>query len=78
MNATGADMVVAEARIAYRASARFDDELDLVAGVCPWGDLDDHGLSVERMPAGEVLAEGELRHVFVDPRRCGSARSRTR
>ena len=28
---TGADMVVAEARIAYRASARFDDEIELVA-----------------------------------------------
>ena len=24
-------------------------------------------LSVERMPAGEVLAEGQLRHVFVEP-----------
>jgi acyl-CoA thioester hydrolase len=68
MNATGADMVVAEAQIAYRASARFDDELDLVASVLSMGDTSlTTALSVERMPAGEVLAEGTLRHVFVEP-----------
>jgi acyl-CoA thioester hydrolase len=68
MNATGADMVVAEAQIAYRASARFDDELDLVAGVESLGETSmTTGLSVERMPEGEVLAEGRLRHVFVEP-----------
>ncbi len=59
MNATGADMVVAEAQIAYRASARFDDELDLVATVRSMGTTSmTTALSVERMPAGEVLAEG--------------------
>ena len=68
MNATGADMVVAEARIAYRASARFDDEIDLVASVVSMGETSmTTALSVERMPAGERLAEGELRHVFVEP-----------
>lgn len=68
MNATGADMVVAEAQIAYRASARFDDELDLVATVRSMGTTSmTTALSVERMPAGEVLAEGQLRHVFVEP-----------
>lgn len=68
MNATGADMVVAEAQISYRASARFDDELDLVASVLRLGDTSmTTALSVERMPAGEVLAEGRLRHVFVEP-----------
>jgi acyl-CoA thioester hydrolase len=66
MNENGADMVVAEARIAYRASARFDDEIDLVAGVLSMGETSmTTALAVER--AGEVLAEGELRHVFVDP-----------
>jgi acyl-CoA thioester hydrolase len=68
MNATGADMVVAEAQISYRASARFDDELDLVATVRSMGTTSmTTDLSVERMPAGEVLAEGQLRHVFVEP-----------
>lgn len=68
MNATGADMVVAEALIAYRASARFDDELDLVASVVSMGETSmTTALSVERMPAGELLAEGRLRHVFVEP-----------
>lgn len=68
MNATGADMVVAEAQIAYRASARFDEELDLVASVVKLGNTSmTTALSVERMPAGEVLAEGRLRHVFVEP-----------
>ena len=68
MNASGADMVVAEAQIAYRASARFDDELDLVATVRSMGTTSmTTDLSVERMPAGEVLAEGQLRHVFVEP-----------
>jgi acyl-CoA thioester hydrolase len=66
MNENGADMVVAEARIAYRASARFDDEIDLVASVLSMGETSMRtALAVERQ--GEVLAEGELRHVFVDP-----------
>ena len=56
------------AQIAYRASARFDDELDLVATVRSMGTTSmTTALSVERMPAGEVLAEGQLRHVFVEP-----------
>ena len=68
MNSSGADMVVAEAQIAYRASARFDDELDLVASVVKLGNTSmTTALSVERMPEREVLAEGELRHVFVEP-----------
>jgi acyl-CoA thioester hydrolase len=67
MQDTGADMVVAEARISYRASARFDDEIDLVATVLAMGETSlTTALTVERAPAGEVLAEGELRHVFVD------------
>ena len=58
MNATGADMVVAEARIAYRASARFDDELDLVASVVSHGrDVDDHR-AARRADAGRRAAGG--------------------
>ena len=67
MNESGADMMVAEARIAYRGSARFDDELDLVVSVTSLGETSmTTALSVERMPAGELLTEGTLRHVFVD------------
>ncbi|HEX7173071.1 MAG TPA: thioesterase family protein [Candidatus Limnocylindria bacterium] len=68
MNESGADMVVAEAHITYRASARFDDEVDLVATVMSLGETSMvTSLAVERMPDGELLAEGRLRHVFVDP-----------
>jgi acyl-CoA thioester hydrolase len=68
------DMVVAEAGIRYRASARFDDELDLVAGLTRIGTTSTTAaLSIERAADGVPLVEGELRHVFVDPetlRRC--------
>ncbi len=68
MMSTGADMVVAEARITYRASARFDDEIDLVAQVVRLGNTSmTTALRIERAPDGELLVEGELHHVFVDP-----------
>jgi acyl-CoA thioester hydrolase len=62
----GADLVVAEARVRYHAPARFDDELDLGARVARLGNtaVTTH-MTVER--AGELLAEGELRHVCIDP-----------
>jgi acyl-CoA thioester hydrolase len=65
---SGTDMVVAEAGIRYRASARFDDEIDLVATVTRLGSTSiTTALAVERIGDGVLLAEGELRHVFVDP-----------
>jgi acyl-CoA thioester hydrolase len=64
----GVDMVVAEASIRYHASARFDDEIDVVARIVRLGATSmTTELSVER-DGGELLAKGELRHVFVDPR----------
>jgi acyl-CoA thioester hydrolase len=64
----GIDMVVAEAGISYRASARFDDEIDLIASISRLGETSmTVELTVERADGGEVLAEGRLRHVFVDP-----------
>jgi acyl-CoA thioester hydrolase len=67
MVSSGTDMVVAEAGIRYRASARFDDEIELVARVTRLGSTSmTTALAVER--DGAVLAEGELRHVFVDSR----------
>jgi acyl-CoA thioester hydrolase len=69
MVASGADMVVAETGVRYRASARFDDEIDLVATVMRLGSTSiTTALAVERVADGALLAEGELRHVFVDPR----------
>jgi acyl-CoA thioester hydrolase len=66
MVASGTDAVVAEAKIRYRASARFDDEVDLVAQVVRLGSTSSiTGVRAER--DGELLAEGELRHVFIDP-----------
>ena len=64
----GADMVVADAQITYRASARFDDEVDLLATVTAMGQTSmTTDLAVARAPDGTTLAEGRLRHVFVDP-----------
>ena len=64
----GVDMVVAEAGVRYRASARFDEEIDLVASISRLGETSmTVDLTVWRAVDGELLAEGQLRHVFVDP-----------
>jgi acyl-CoA thioester hydrolase len=66
--ANGTDAMVAEASIRYRASARFDDELDLVARVTRIGTTSSMTtISAERVSDGAVLAEADLRHVFIDP-----------
>jgi acyl-CoA thioester hydrolase len=68
MIAAGTDAMVAEATIRYRAAARFDEELDLVASVTRIGNTSSTTeLRAERVADGVVLAEGELRHVFIDP-----------
>lgn len=64
----GTDAMVAEANIRYRQSARFDDELDLVARVTRIGTTSSMtALTAERASDGAVLAEADLRHVFIDP-----------
>jgi acyl-CoA thioester hydrolase len=68
MIANGTDAMVAEANIRYRASARFDDELDLVAAVTRIGTTSTvTHLTAERVADGAVLAEADVRHVFIDP-----------
>jgi acyl-CoA thioester hydrolase len=68
MIANGTDAMVAEANIRYHASARFDDELDLVARVTRIGTTSSMTtLTAERVADGVVLAEADLRHVFIDP-----------
>jgi acyl-CoA thioester hydrolase len=66
---SGTDAMVAEANIRYRAPARFDEELDLVARVTRLGNTACvTNIRAERVADGEVVAEGDLRHVFIDPR----------
>lgn len=63
-----ADLVVAEAGIRYRASARFDDEIDVIASIRHLGSTSVvTDMSIERVADGALLVEGDLRHVFVDP-----------
>ena len=64
----GIDLLVAEAQIRYRASARFDDEIEIVLSISRLGDSSmTMEIAVERCSDGTLLAEGSLRHVFVDP-----------
>jgi acyl-CoA thioester hydrolase len=67
MTAAGVDMVVAEAGLRYLGSARFDDEVELTAAVQRLGSTSmTTALGVERVEDGAQLAEGELRHVFIE------------
>ena len=63
----GADMVVAEARARYLASAQFDEQLDIYVGVAHLGNT---SLTMRLLVKREdrLLVEGELRYFFVDPR----------
>lgn len=62
---TGVDVVVAEAQLRYRGSARFDDELKLSVGIERLGNTSMH--SKHQIFRGrEQLVEGDLRHVFID------------
>lgn len=65
MTARGVDVVVAEANVRYFSPARFDDEIDLGVEVVRLGTTAlTSRMTVEREP--ELLAEGLVRHVFVD------------
>lgn len=68
----GVDMVVAEARVRYLASLGFDDEIDLVVRSIRLGNTSlSSDLAIER--GGDAVAEGELRHVFVNTSTDGKA-----
>jgi len=72
MIAEGVDMVVAEARVRYLASLGFDDVAELVVRSISLGNTSmTTELAIER--AGDAVAEGELRHVFVDTNGGGTA-----
>jgi acyl-CoA thioester hydrolase len=70
--AAGIDLVVAEARIRYLAPLRFDDEFEVEVSVADLGTTSMHTeLRVRSEDA--TAAEGELRHVFIDPETAGKA-----
>jgi acyl-CoA thioester hydrolase len=62
----GTDVVVVEAAATYRASARFDDEIDVELTIARLGTTSMTTEAAVRRD-GELLVEGRLVHVFVDP-----------
>jgi len=64
MVARGVDMVVAEARLRFLEPARFDDEIEVEPSVVRLGTT---GMTtvLRMLRAGDLLAEVEMRHVFV-------------
>jgi acyl-CoA thioester hydrolase len=61
----GVDMVVAEARILYRSALRFDEEFEVQAQIERLGET---SMTTEILLSrdGDAVAEGELRHVFIE------------
>jgi acyl-CoA thioester hydrolase len=61
----GVDMVVAEARVRYLSALRFDEEFEVRATIARLGDT---SMTTEIVLArgDEPVAEGELRHVFIE------------
>lgn len=65
---SGTDMVVAEVGVRFLSPAVFDDDLAISAFLTRLGTTSiTTRLEVRREGEDGVLAEGELRHVFVDP-----------
>jgi acyl-CoA thioester hydrolase len=62
----GTDVVVVEASATYRAPARFDDEIDIELTVARLGTTSMTTETAIRRD-GQLLVEGRLVHVFVDP-----------
>jgi acyl-CoA thioester hydrolase len=65
MTAKGDDVMVAEARLRYRKPARFDDLVDIEVNIQHLGNTSMIVRPVFRVD-GEVIADGEVRHVFID------------
>jgi acyl-CoA thioester hydrolase len=62
----GTDVVVVEASATYRAPARFDEEVDVELTVARLGTTSMTTQTAVRRD-GQLLVEGRLVHVFVDP-----------
>jgi acyl-CoA thioester hydrolase len=66
----GADIVVAEARLRYLGSARFDEQVTIATTVTHLGTtsvVTAHRFHRGSDTNGELLLEGEIRHVWIDP-----------
>src|SRR5829696_323156 len=61
----GVDMIVAEARVRYRAPLRFDDEFEARVSVTKLGETS-MSAAIELARDGETAADGELRYVFIE------------
>jgi acyl-CoA thioester hydrolase len=61
----GFDVVVAEATLRYRSSARFDEVLDIAMPVAHLGNTS-LIIRPEYRVGDRLVADGEMRHVFVD------------
>jgi acyl-CoA thioester hydrolase len=61
----GVDLVVAEAQLGFRRSARFDDEIDIELSISHMGNSSLVTQYAIRRD-GDLLLEGQTRHVFVD------------
>jgi acyl-CoA thioester hydrolase len=62
----GTDVVVVEAAATYRAPARFDEEIDIELAIARLGTTSMTTQTAIRRD-GDLLVEGRLVHVFVDP-----------
>ena len=63
--AAGTDVVVVEATATFRASARFDDDLDVELRIDRLGTTS-MAMATAIRRDGEALVEGRIVHVFVD------------
>jgi acyl-CoA thioester hydrolase len=61
----GVDVVVAHAQAAFKAPARFEDEIELVWWVTRLGNSA-MTTRIDIRRGGETLVEGEMTHVYVD------------
>ncbi|MFI7680405.1 acyl-CoA thioesterase [Actinophytocola sp. NPDC049390] len=62
----GFDIVVAEATLRYRSAARFDELVDIAMPVAHLGTTS-MIVRPEFRVGDRLVADGEIRHVFVDP-----------
>jgi acyl-CoA thioester hydrolase len=60
----GVDMVVAEAKVRYRAPLRFDDDFEARATIARLGETS-MTTEIVLVRGEETAAEGDLRHVFI-------------
>jgi acyl-CoA thioester hydrolase len=62
----GTDMVVAEATVRFLGPAGFDDEVEFAATLTRLGNTA-MSTAIEATVGGRPVAEGLMRHVFIDP-----------